>query len=340
MEPSLVNTSQSTLASVASVANLSFNQFLARDFPPLITHTGFNPDKDCTDERWNIDVSHPSPSWPCAFVEPVDRKRRVAHHRPVQFPYALTYSATYNVDGRGYNITLPGELCAETVVGDFVTPAGNLHRNASLVTVHNSLSNLSPLTLRSFTERRLRFAQSRLYNALKPYMCDPPSGGSRELLFRYSTSDRTGDCCWALLSIFGSLAIWAGSMYVPLANPVGTGNWTGNQVFGLATVGIALMVTYNVVLDRLRRQELTLQSWEANSLNFFIAAGEAIVQGLRASWGGICTAPAALWHQASGFCAQSRLPGLQAPGAWFNAGEGRQAQEIVAQGVCPAPGEP
>lgn len=324
--------------SVAFGVNQSFNQFLASVSPPVLPNTGLDPGKDCTDELWNIDVSHSSPSWPCAFVEPKNRKRRVAHTRPVKFPYALTYSATYHEEGRGYNITLPGQLCADLVVGRFVAPGGTTFHNASLVTIHNALAHLSPISLLAFTQRSLKLAQQRLAHALQPWICDAPSSNSRALLFRYAASDRSGDCCWAMLNLFGTVGIFAGSMYVPLSSPDFAASWSGNERFAIATVGIALMTTWQIILDRLRRSELTLSRWEANTLNVFLAASDLVIRVLKASWRGTCIASAALWERLPGFCAQTQQPGLQAPGIGPGAQstDPNQLREIVIEGVCPA----
>ncbi|KAL8904734.1 MAG: hypothetical protein Q9207_003065 [Kuettlingeria erythrocarpa] len=325
--------------STAFGVNQSFNQFLA-SVSPIVPSKGFDPDRDCSHEIWNLDVSHPSPSaWPCAFVEPSNRKRRVAHSRPVKFPYALTHSATYHEDGKGYNITFPGQLCADLVVGDFVAPGGKTFHNATLVTVHNALSHLSEIGLLAFTQRRVRLAQYRLSEALQPYICDARSSNSRALLFRYAATDRSGDCSWAVLNLFGTVALFAGSMYVPLASPDFAAGWSGNDKFAIATTGIALMTTWQIILDRLRRSELTLSRWEANVLNIFLAAGDLFIQFLRASHHRGCILAAALWERLPGFCAQTQQPGLQAagidPGA--QVADPNQLREIIVEGVCPAP---
>ncbi|KAL8929306.1 MAG: hypothetical protein Q9208_001389 [Pyrenodesmia sp. 3 TL-2023] len=324
--------------SVASGVHQSFNQFLASVSPPVLPQSGLDPDKDCTDEPWNIDVSHPGSSWPCAFVEPENRKRRVAHSRHAKFPYALTYSATYDEDGRGYNVTLPGELCADLVVGTFVAPGGRTFHNASLVTVHNALTHLSPIALLAFTQRSLRLAQQRLFTALQPWLCDPPASNSRALLFRYANTDRSGTCCWAMLNLFGTVGIFAGSMYVPLASPDFAASWSGNERFGIATFGIALMTTWQIILYRLQKSELTLPKWEANILNLYFAASEFVVKALKASFQGTCIAFATLWERLPGFCAQTQQPGLQAPGIGPGpqGADSNQLQDIVVEGVCPA----
>ncbi|KAI4194042.1 MAG: hypothetical protein LQ346_003774 [Caloplaca aetnensis] len=324
---------------MASGVNQSFNQFLASVSPPSVPSMGFKPDRDCSHEMWNIDVSHPSSSsWPCAFVEPRNRKRRVAHSRPVKFPYALTHSATYNEDGKGYNITLPGELCADLVVGDFVAPGGRTFHNATLVTIHNALSHLSPIGLLAFTQRRARLAQYRLSEALQPYICDVPSSNSRSLLFRYAATDRSGDYCWALLNLLGTVSLFAGSMYVPLASPHFAVNWSGNERFAIATVGIALMTTWQIILDRLRRSELRFSRWEANVLNIFLAAGDLFIKALKASHHGVCILSTALWERLPAFCAQTQQPGLQAPsiGPGAQSADPNQLREIIVEGVCPA----
>ncbi|KAI4113876.1 MAG: hypothetical protein LQ345_005237 [Seirophora villosa] len=337
---------ESSLSVASGMANQSFNQFLAGVPAPVVaTYQGLDPDQDCADEMWNIDVSDPSrPSWPCAFVEQQEkRKRRVAHRRPAPFPYAVSYSAIYQKDGNGYNITLPGQLCADAVVGDFLSPGGRMYRNASLATVHNALSQLSPIALRSFMTRTLRRALLRLEDALQPYICKPSSGNERELLFRYSATDRSGFCCYATLVFSLGMGAWMGTMYVPLASPDFAANWTGNAVFGLASFGMALIFTLQIVMVRLQQSELRLSTMEANTLNFFIAASELVWKSLKASGRGVCYVAAALWAAVPDLCAQSRQPGLQAPGPGPNAGGGNPGAnpnelEQVVIDICPAPG--
>ncbi|KAL8768190.1 MAG: hypothetical protein Q9209_005499 [Squamulea sp. 1 TL-2023] len=251
------------------------------------------------------------------------------------------YSAVYERDGKGYNITLPGQLCANTIIGDFISPAGNLYPNASLATVHASLFLLSEQVLLSYTERRLIIAAKRLYDSLKPWICDPPAGGARALLFRYEASDRTGQCCYAILAGL-AVPIFMGTMYIPLAHPGYTAQWSGTAHWSVASFGFALLTAHTIILDRLRRSELRLQRMEAATLNFFIIAGEQIRKALDASWGGICTTSAMLWEQVGGLCAESRAPGLQAPGVGPDPGQPQggdagRLQQVVVENVCPAP---
>lgn len=347
MESPLATVPQSSTDPGLSWGNQSFNEFLAKTSLVSIANTDLSgDDENCPKNQWNIDVSNPDgPGWPCVPVDWVDRKREaVPHTRPPQFPYALSYSATYNHDGEGYNITLPGQLCADTVVGDFISPAGKLYRNASLATVHTALVGLPPQTLLSYTRRSLDLAMHRLYNALEPWICDPPPSGSRALLFRYSRSDRSGECCYAVLAGL-TIPIFGGSMYIPLAHPGVTANWPGVAHWGVATFGFTLLTTYMLILDRLRRQETRLQQMEASTLNLFIIAGEYIRKGLVASWGGICATSAMLWQQVEGFCAESRRPGLQGPGLGPDpgppqAGDPGQLEQVAVQNVCPPPETP
>lgn len=128
MESPLATVPQSPTDPGLSWGNQSFNEFLAKASLVSIANKDLSgDDEDCPENLWNIDVSNPNgPGWPCVSVDWVDRKRNaVPHTRPLPFPYALSYSATYNHDGDGYNITLPGQLCAarSSVVLD--RPQGN-----------------------------------------------------------------------------------------------------------------------------------------------------------------------------------------------------------------------
>ncbi|KAI4099065.1 MAG: hypothetical protein LQ339_006138 [Xanthoria mediterranea] len=111
MESPLATVPQSPTDPGLSWGNQSFNEFLAKASLVSIANKDLSgDDEDCPENLWNIDVSNPNgPGWPCVSVDWVDRKRNaVPHTRPLPFPYALSYSATYNHDGDGYNITLPG----------------------------------------------------------------------------------------------------------------------------------------------------------------------------------------------------------------------------------------
>ncbi|KAL8919107.1 MAG: hypothetical protein Q9172_005137 [Xanthocarpia lactea] len=343
MDSALVNTSQSGQASVASGAGLSFNQFLAASSPPFFTNTGPDAGQSCANEIWNIDVTHPPSSWPCTLDGPGNRKRRVVEHkRPYRFPHARTYSATYNDNnGSGYNITLPGHLCASTIVGDYISPAGNLYYNATMATIHNSLAHLSPLAVRAFTTRSLVLARRQLYDALKPFICDPHEAGARALLFRYEASDRTGECCYGISAVVGTMIIAAVGMLIPTMHPGATANWSGLADYSIGVTTVTFIAIFNVILDRLRRPELRFQELEADTLNFFIAAKETIVKGLKVLGTGVCMGTAMLWTRVREFCARSCLPGLRGPIGGLEAGDGGQApgdlQEVVVPDVCPAP---
>ncbi|KAI4129442.1 MAG: hypothetical protein LQ338_002223 [Usnochroma carphineum] len=343
MDFSSLSTSHAAIVSGTPEApgtNLSFNQFLAMSSPGLITNISLDLDQDCVDKMWNLDVSDPTASlWPCARASPDIRKRRVPHHHRPSFPYrfshALSISATYEEDGNGYNITLPGHLCANTVVGNFVSPAGNFYPNATMALIHNSLAHLSPMALLTYTQRRLKIAENRLYDALKPFICDPPLGGARALLARYEARDRSGECCWAILNGL-TVPIYAGTFYIVLAQPAFAQHWPGSVNWGIGVFGFTLLATWQWIIHRLERRELALRQSEADILNFFIIVGEYITAIAKASWGGVCATTAMLWEQMAGFCETTRQPGLQAPGPDPNADPGH-LQQIVIHDICPEP---
>ncbi|KAL8669979.1 MAG: hypothetical protein Q9168_005458 [Polycauliona sp. 1 TL-2023] len=339
MTSSLTTIPQASSSPGSSWGNISFNEFLAKtSLQSIATIKMQGDEKECAENQWNIDVSSPhDSSWPCVPASWVTKKRdAIPHSRPPSFPYPQSYSAIYSEDGNGYNITLPGHLCANTTVGDFIAPGGTLFRNASLATIHTSLAHLSPATLRSYTHRRLETAIHNLYSALQPWICDPPSGGARALLYRYQASDRTGECCYAILAGL-SVPIFFGSMYIPLAHPGVTDTWPGWAHATTAGIGFALLTTYGLMLRRMDRQELRLQRLEAEMLNFFIIVGEYIRTAVLASRDAVCATTAMLWEQVRGVCAQSRRPGLRAAGS----SSGSLVQVVAQnQNTCPQPETP
>lgn len=211
-------------------------------------------------------------------------------------------TTTKRADGEGYNISLPGQLCADTVIGVFISPTGKIYRNASLAMVYTSLVRLSPQTLLLCSRKTLELAILRLYITLEHCIYKPPSAGSRVLLFRSSVSERNGEYCSAILAGL-AVPIFAGTMYIPLAHCGVTAKWPGVALWNIATYGFALLTTYGVIVARLR-----------TTLHLFLMEGLYIREGLGASWDDICATSAKLWEQVKGLCAESWSPGLQALG--------------------------
>ena len=272
------------------------------------------PTPNCTGLIDNVDVSNlNSSAWSCAsspILEP--RGRRLPSRIPLYRTWS--YSATHDDgNGMGYNITLPTQLCRSNVIGDFRSPDELVIHDATIQTVFTSLGKLSADELYNYTVNMLQNASDRLDNVLDAIICDPPVGGVRGLLTRYLPSQVTGFWVIGLAGLIGSFGIAFGGLYVPIAHPGPTANFTGadNAAIIAATTAIGFIYTY--AINEMRKKELT-NVIEAAIFSLFVTAGEYFLLALQKAWDKTCTMTIILLAEVAEFCLKISGNGLMVVG--------------------------
>lgn len=244
---------------------------------------------NCTDFYYNVDASTlNSTAWSCASSPMlVPRRRRLPSRIPI-FP-TYSYSATYDDgNGNGYNITYPLQLCSSSVIGDVLSPEGSVVQNATLQSVWTSLAALSPDELYNYTESLLQNAFNKFDIAIDTVLCDPPVGGSRDLLTRYQPSQVSGKTVLALLGVPGVFGVAFGTIYVPVAHPGITANLTGTEDAVLSAASATITTLYFFALQKLHKAEVT-NVIEAFIFTVLVTAAEGFIWPFRQAWEGLCT---------------------------------------------------
>ena len=205
-------------------------------------------------------------------------------------PAQVDLSATYNgSDGRGYNITIPGCTPADSVIGDWEAPSGDLIENCTLAQMSTKLNLPSAMRL-NFTMSRAQSLLEKLNTSLENAVCEPElQPPDRELKaeppgrFRFNPETQSGYYSSLLLVLLGSFGISFTGLHLGIIHEGITANITLTQevliLSSFATFGTMCVI----MIERERRR---LAHAEAVVLNLFIAMAEKI-------WGEMHTGVAA-----------------------------------------------
>lgn len=162
----------------------------------LSDHSQIN--EECTNTVGNINLSSNSSGWYCASLGIfVARKPRVPQGRKTLHPrpHALSYSIIVDDDENHFNITLPSQICPYAVIGDLLSPQGDLMENVTLAKIHDTIRSLSSTEQKSYVSTILQDAKNDINAQLSAYVCDSPAGGYRSLLWdgqAYHAQDMRG----------------------------------------------------------------------------------------------------------------------------------------------------
>lgn len=267
----------------------TIGRFMLENPPENFTNALVSQAPNCTGLIDNVDASTlNSSAWSCASSPLlVPRRRRVPSRIPIFNTYS--YSATYDDgDGNGYNITYPTQLCSFNVVGDVVSPNGPLVQNATLQSVWTLLAGLSAEELYNYTETMLQNAVNKFEAEIEAAICDPPVGGSRGLLTRYRASQVSGKWVLGLTGLAGSFGVAWGGLYVPIAHPGPTANFTKTDDVSLIAASTAAGFILTFALNALNKAEIT-NVIEAFILTVVVTIAEVFFSLFQQAWRGICT---------------------------------------------------
>lgn len=199
------------------------------------------------------------------------------------------YSATYDDgNGNGYNITYPTQLCSFDVIGDVLSPNGTLVQNATLQSVWTVLAGLSAEELYNYTVTMLQNAVDKFEAEVEEAICDPPSGGSRGLLTRYLASQVSGNWVLSITGIIGTFGVAWGGLYVPIAHPGPTANFSKTDDVSLIAASTTAGFIFTFALNALKKKEVT-NVIEAFILTVVVTVGEVFWSLFKQAWRGLCT---------------------------------------------------
>ena len=208
------------------------------------------------------------------------------------------FIASYNDSSgnRGYNITIPGDVCVNDVVGDFETPSGGFIPNATFGDIYGAMAISNEQRI-NYTMARALALDAKINSTLTDIVCPLPGqgGGGRALLHRYNAADVEGFWSAFVLGALGVTGIGFAGLHTALIQEgtLSFGNISLSQEVWVLTA--TALVQYIIVTAIFRLQHLRYFSkGEAFILNTFIVLGEAIVTSCQYVWAKTCAAPDAL----------------------------------------------
>lgn len=211
--------------------------------------------------------------------------------RSYAFLNGKLFTASYNAsDGYGgYNISIPGDICADSVVGDLLPSSGQLIPNATFADFYNA-TDLPSDELTNDTMTRALALQTTLNTTLTNVICPPLP--DRELLFRYNPSEVDGFWSAFVLAGLGVAGIGFAGLHEAIVRQ-SQGSISVNQEVWILTA--TALAQYLVITIIFRLQHVRAFSrGEAFIYNTFIAIGEQIAAGCAFTWSKTCAAPTTL----------------------------------------------
>lgn len=192
-----------------------------------------------------------------------------------------SYSANFDGgNGSTFEIAIPSDLCPHAVLGDLESPQGDTMANATLSTIHDTLSALSPTDQTTYLSKLLTSAITALQAELDALVCSEASGGSRTLLWdEVSPQDMKGWTCW-----ISGVPLTFGIIFATAMVPNG---WSPYNVTLEWPAKSSILAAGGVVESGLIILWTRLQAGgkfkdaDAYFANFFIAAANLFTSGLR-----------------------------------------------------------
>ena len=196
-----------------------------------------------------------------------------------------------STDHGAYNLTIPGCLAADAILGDVELPNGTFVTNATFATLINSMQ-LPAAALYNYTLTMATMMSEKINATLNEIICDGGAGATRRLMMpnwqgpRWREGWRDPDTSEGFVTAFivgllGSTGIaWAGTR-LAIAHHAPTQNSTIDTEILILAATTALEFTFVTILWRLQSVP---KRWvgrvEAMVLNAFIWVGGKMLLGL------------------------------------------------------------
>lgn len=258
--------------------------------------------QECTNTVANMNLSSQTSGWYCASSSGVfvAKKPRQLDRRKTLHPrsHAMSYSIIIddeNGNGNGVNITLSSQVCPSSIMGDLMSPQGELMKNVTMARIHDTIRSLSLKEQQSYLRRLLQGAKDAIDTQLQEFICDSQAGGNRALLWqgqRYHDVDMSGYWAYGLTAapiLFG--VAWAGAWGSGYG---GIEAQFSNVTKTSITAGAAVLFFGVTKLWDKFQADGNFQSMEAIVASAFVAAVNGFVAVMRYSGSGACLAGSAV----------------------------------------------
>ncbi|KAI9762846.1 MAG: hypothetical protein M4579_000199 [Chaenotheca gracillima] len=198
---------------------------------------------------------------------------------------------SWTSDSMRFNLSVAGNICADTPVGHFVSPRGAVSEDATLSTIHDAMKLPSSI-LYNYTLTTARGLASKINTTLDEALCGKSQGSTeRELLqfTRRQAEDVDGFWTATVVKVFGGSGLAFGLFLVAI-NETHTVYEQAGAIAAITGAGVLA----NAVIDRLVQRQY-LSSFEAFIINSFLCVCENLYNGWKATIGGTCATAATAW---------------------------------------------
>ncbi|KAL9635394.1 MAG: hypothetical protein Q9164_003485 [Protoblastenia rupestris] len=226
-------------------------------------------------------------------VNPTNRKFELAnggtYSKPMSSSSQRIFRATFDDAGDGFNISLPGWLCADLVVGNWEAPNGTKVVNGSIGDVYKELA-LPTRALNNYTYTRAAALAASINKIFSEIICEPTPKTGRALTYDgWRTQDIEGFWEAFLLGTAGVIGIGITGLRFGIIHEGLTANITlSTQVYILAITGTLEFICVTTMF-RLQTNGFIPRS-EAMILNGLFTLGEKIMATLQPHWKDTCAA--------------------------------------------------
>ena len=218
-----------------------------------------------------------------------------------------------STDHGGYNLTIPGCLSPDLILGDGEFPNGTFVTNATFGDLIVALS-LPPEALYNYTLTMAQQIYDKINATLAEIICEGAAGATRQLLWpafprpNYRNADESeGFMSAFIVGIVGVTGIAWGGTHLAIAHKWPTQNITIEPEVAILAATTAVEFIFLTVLWRLQSvPKRWIGRAEARVLNAFILVGEQLLKGLQKIQSSTCFSTATAQTGLSGLIARAQ----------------------------------
>ncbi len=287
---------QSASPSIASLGSGTAQSALSTSFP--LAYGFSSPSTPSTDTIWDLlesldDIGSEDLAWmtdtanDTSFLtknsSSLSRRDLVSSVDQVRSQRALNVFFN-STDHGAYNLTIPGCLAADAILGDVELPNGTFVTNATFATLINSMQ-LPPAGLYNYTLTMATMMSEKINATLNEIICDGGAGATRCLLMQRpgwrDPDNSEGFMTAFIVGLLGTTGIaWAGTR-LAIAHHAPTQNISIDATVAILAATTALEFTFITMLWRLQSvPKRYVGRAEAMVLNAFIWVGGKVLIGL------------------------------------------------------------
>ena len=294
---------QSTSPSIASLGSGTVQSALSTSVP--FAYGFSSPSTPSTDTIWDLlesldDMGSEDLAWTTDTTNgtslltqnssSLNRRDLVSSVDQVRSQRALNVFFN-STDHGAYNLTIPGCLAADAILGDVELPNGTFVTNATFATLITSMQ-LPSAALYNYTLTMATMMSERINATLNKIICDGGAGATRRLLMPNGQGpgwrdgwrdpdNSEGFVTAFIVGLLGTTGIaWAGTR-IAIAHHWPTQNVSIDTEVAILAATTAMEFTFITMLWRLQSvPKRWVGRWEAMVLNAFIWIGGKLLSGL------------------------------------------------------------